>query len=114
MAGQAVRTAKAVRTAIIFFRAIGNNMCMIKSGTSIYAVKQAIAECADCDVIVKLNLGRNKFTTFKATLSGVYPAIFTVAPHDKNFVGKTAYSYSEILCGRVKITKAQGGAERSG
>ena len=109
-----MRTAFAVRTAIIIFCAIGNNMCMIKSGTSIDAVKQAIAECADCDVIVKLNLGRNKFTTFKATLSGVYPAIFTVAPHDKNFVGKTAYSYSEILCGRVKITKAQDGAERSG
>lgn len=64
-------------------------------------------DCFNCDVEVKLNLGRNKFITFPATLSGVYPSIFTVAPHDKNFLGKTAYSYSEILCGRVRITRAE-------
>lgn len=78
---------------------------MIKTGTSIYTVKQAIMDCSDCDVTVRLNLGRNKYVTFAATLSGVYPSIFTVKPHDKNFLGKTAYSYSEILCGRVMISK---------
>lgn len=62
-------------------------------------------DCSDCDVTVRLNLGRNKYVTFAATLSGVYPSIFTVKPHDKNFLGKTAYSYSEILCGRVMISK---------
>jgi len=56
-------------------------------------------------VTVKLNLGRNKFVTFTATLSGIYPSLFTVNPDDKNFLGKTAYSYSEILCGRVKISE---------
>lgn len=61
-------------------------------------------DCSNCDVEVRLNLGRNKFITFPATLSGVYPSIFTISPHDKNFLGKTAYSYSEILCGRVRIT----------
>ena len=84
---------------------------MIKTGTSIYAIKQAIMDCNNCEVMVKLNLGRNKFVTFPATLSGVYPSIFTVQPHDKNFLGKTAYSYSEILCGRVKITPGNGKAE---
>ncbi len=59
------------------------------------------------NVIVKLNLGRNKFVTFPATLNGIYPSLFTVSPDDKNFLGKTAYSYSEILCGRVKIQKAE-------
>ena len=84
---------------------------MIKTGTSTYAIKQAIMDCNNCEVMVKLNLGRNKFVTFPATLSGVYPSIFTVQPHDKNFLGKTAYSYSEILCGRVKITPGNGKAE---
>ena len=85
---------------------------MIKTSTSISSVKQAVRECSNCDIMVKLNLGRNKFVTFPATLSGVYPSIFTVEPRDKNFLGKTAYflgktaySYSEILCGRVKIEK---------
>ena len=83
----------------------GHNRGMIKTGTSIYTIREAVRECCNGPVSVSLNLGRNKFVTFPATLSGVYPAIFTVKPLDKNFIGKTAYSYSEILCGRVKISK---------
>ena len=78
---------------------------MIKAGTTINSIKQTIKECYNKPVTVKLNLGRNKYVTFPATLSGVYPAIFTVEPDDKNFLGKTSYSYSEILCGRVRVTR---------
>lgn len=79
-------------------------MGMIKSNVTISSIKQTIKECYRRPVTVKLNLGRNKYVTFTATVSGIYPAIFTVLPDDKNFLGKTSYSYSEILCGRVKIT----------
>jgi uncharacterized protein Veg len=58
-------------------------------------------------VAVKVNLGRNKYVSFCATLSGVYPSIFTVQPQDKNYLGKTAYSYSEVLCGKVTIKPLQ-------
>ena len=78
---------------------------MIKANTTISAIKQTIKELNQNPVTVKLNLGRNKFVTFSATLSGIYPSLFTVCPDDKNFLGKTAYSYSEILCGRVKISE---------
>lgn len=78
---------------------------MIKAGVTINSIKQTIKEYYNKPVTVKLNLGRNKFVTFPATLSGVYPAIFTVEPDDKNFLGKTSYSYSEILCGRVRVTR---------
>lgn len=80
-----------------------NNKFMIKATLSINAIKEAIKNLNGQNVTVKLNLGRNKFVTFPATLNGVYPSLFTVSPFDKNFLGKTAYSYSEILCGRVKI-----------
>ncbi len=76
---------------------------MIKSNITIEQVKSAVNELYLRPVTVKLNLGRNKFVTFCATLNGIYPALFTVSPDDKNFLGKTAYSYSEILCGRVRI-----------
>lgn len=76
---------------------------MIKVNTTISAIKETISGLNQKPVTVKLNLGRNKFVTFPATLSGIYPSLFTVCPLDKNFLGKTAYSYSEILCGRVKI-----------
>lgn len=79
---------------------------MIKVNVSINSIKEMINNLNGKDIIVKLNLGRNKFVTFPATLNGVYPSLFTVSPADKNFLGKTAYSYSEILCGRVKIQLA--------
>ncbi len=81
-----------------------NNIVMIKPCTTVNSIKQAVESCGDGRVNVKLNLGRNKFVTFPAVVSGVYPAIFTVRPLDKNFLGRTSYSYTEVLCGRVKIT----------
>ncbi len=77
---------------------------MIKYDLTINSIKQTIKSLSGKPVTVKLNLGRNKYITFPATVNEVYPSLFTVSPYDKNFLGKTAYSYSEILCGRVKIT----------
>ncbi len=76
---------------------------MIKSNETISQVKETIASMHQTSVEVTLNLGRNKFVKFFGKLSGVYPALFTVTPLDESFKGKTTYSYSEYMCGRVKI-----------
>ena len=78
---------------------------MIKVNKTINEIKEMVKGLSQKPVTVILNLGRNKFVTFAATLTGIYPALFTVTPADKNFLGKTSYSYSEILCGRVKISE---------
>lgn len=61
--------------------------------------------CRAQRVAVKINLGRNKSVSYSGILSEIYPALFTVKPDDENFLGKTAYSYSEVLCGTVKIKR---------
>ena len=76
---------------------------MIKPQKNIADVKRMVKDCSDKRVDVKVNLGRNKFLRYTGILSGIYPALFTVQPDDKNFLGKTAYSYSDVLCGTVKI-----------
>ena len=76
---------------------------MIKSNANLTEVKERIKNGKDRSVQVTLNLGRNKFVSFSGVLSGVYPALFTVTPYDKSFKGKTSYSYSEYMCGRVKL-----------
>ena len=84
---------------------------MIKCNNDIQKIKDSIAECFRKQVDVTVNLGRNKFLRFCGELSGVYPALFTVQPNDKNFLGKTSYSYAEVLCGSVKVRpvkKAEG------
>lgn len=80
---------------------------MIKSNFSISQVKDIISKMNLKKVDVTVNLGRNKFVSFKGVLSGVYPALFTVKPLDKDFRGKTSYSYSEYLCGKVKLKESK-------
>ena len=76
---------------------------MIKSNTTLSQVKETIKKMQSKSVDVTLNLGRNKFVKFSGKLTGVYPALFTVVPFDSSFNGQTSYSYSEYMCGRVKI-----------
>ncbi len=76
---------------------------MIKRNISVSQVKDIIKNLNSKKVQVKLNLGRNKFVSFCGVLTGVYPALFTVTPLDKSFKGKTSYSYSEYMCGKVQL-----------
>ncbi len=80
---------------------------MIKSNISLSQVKTQIARLKEQSVEVTLALGRNKFVKFMAKINGVYPALFTVSPMDKEYNGRTSYSYSEFMCGRVKVKKVQ-------
>jgi uncharacterized protein Veg len=78
---------------------------MIKPTKRISDVKRMVKDCSAQHVAVRVNLGRNKSMSYSGVLSGIYPALFTVKPDDANFLGKTAYSYSDVLCGNVKIKK---------
>ena len=76
---------------------------MIKRSNDIALVKKTIAEYLKRQVDVTVNLGRNKILRYCGVLSGVYPALFTVSPNEKGFLGKTSFSYAEVLCGNVKV-----------
>ena len=76
---------------------------MIKNHGSISQAKEIIEKMNAKNVVVTVNLGRNKKVSFLGVLSGVYPALFTVKPLDGEYRGKTSYSYSEYLCGKVKL-----------
>lgn len=76
---------------------------MIKTEKTLSQVKDAIKKMYLKPVEVVFSLGRNKTVRFYGNLNGVYPALFTVSPQDKGYKGKTSYSYSEYLCGKVKV-----------
>ena len=80
---------------------------MIKRTISLSQVKTQIAKLKEHSVEITLALGRNKFVKFMARVNGVYPALFTVSPMDKDYNGRTSYSYSEFMCGRVRVKKIQ-------
>ena len=80
---------------------------MIKSSLSLSQVKETISKMKERPVDVTLNMGRNKLINFSGKIVGVYPALFTVSPFDKSFKGKTSYSYSEYMCGRVRLKEIE-------
>ena len=80
---------------------------MIKNTASVDKAKKLINKLNAKKVFVTVNLGRNKTIKFSGVLSGVYQALFTVTPDDENFLGRTTYSYSELLCGRVKLSQKE-------
>ena len=80
---------------------------MIKNTANLSQAKEKIGAMQGNSVKVTVSLGRNKFVSFCGKLSGVYPALFTVIPFDKSFKGKTSYSYSEYMCGKVKLDEIE-------
>jgi len=75
---------------------------MIKTTPGLKEAKRYITSLAGKELYVKVNLGRNKTEGYIGRLSGIYPALFTVSPIEA-FKGKTSFSYSELLCGTVRI-----------
>ncbi len=78
---------------------------MMKTKNTINDVKQMIESYLSQRIKVKVNLGRNKSLEFCGVLSKVYPALFAITPDEANFLGKTVYSYTDVLCGTVKLKK---------
>ena len=89
----------------IFTNKSGHTNRMIKPTKNIKDIKQMVKACSAQRVAVRVNLGRNKSMSYSGILSGIYPALFTVKPDEEGFLGKTAYSYSDVLCGNVKIKR---------
>ena len=82
----------------------GKNKFMIKTFCDIGKIKKAIKEFQGKEVFVKVNLGRNKFSSYKGKIDGVYPSLFTVTPNHE-YLGKTNFSYAEVMCSQVIIKK---------
>ncbi len=79
---------------------------MIKSNGSLKNTKEIIKNYFEKEVEVRVNLGRNKFTTFKGKVTNIYPALFTITPLE-DFNGKTSFSYSELMCGIVALKEIE-------
>ena len=75
---------------------------MIKRIDSLAETNEKIKSFLGKDLEIKVNLGRNKYVSYFGTVTNVYPALFQVEPKEY-FNGKTAFSYSEYMCGMVKI-----------
>ena len=77
---------------------------MKRSVTTLNDIKQAVSSLKGEQVKLYINRGRRKILKFQGVIDSVYSSVFTVKEQIETNSTHT-YSYSDILCGEVKITK---------
>ena len=81
----------------------GHTAIAMKNKNTIDNVKRTVHTYLSKRISVRVELGRNKRMEFSGVLSEIYPALFAITPDEKDFKGKTVYSYSDVLMGTVKL-----------
>ena len=65
-------------------------------------IKEKIKNLKGQNVDMKINRGRKKIDTITATITDVYPSVFTIKTTKKKL---QTFSYFDVLCGDVLITE---------
>ena len=77
---------------------------MRKNIITLDEIKRSVLSLKGEQVKLYINRGRRKILKLEGVIDNVYTSVFTVK--DKITTSAThTYSYSDILCGEVKITK---------
>lgn len=76
---------------------------MRKVGLNVSTVIEEIEKLKGSSISMEINKGRKKIERYQGIIENVYPSIFTVNIGE----GKSplSYSYTEVLCGDVVISK---------
>ena len=77
---------------------------MRKNITTLEDIKKVVLSLKGEQVELYINRGRRKILKFEGVIDNVYTSVFTVKDKIMSTLTHT-YSYSDILCGEVKITK---------
>lgn len=69
---------------------------------TIESVRKKLENIKGAEVKMQVNKGRRKIIKFDAKLISTYPSVFTVFVQNSS-EPERSYSYTEVLCGNVKI-----------
>ena len=77
---------------------------MKRSVTTLDDIRRAVLSLKGEQVKLYINRGRRKIFKLEGVIDNVYSSVFTVKDNLMSLQTHT-YSYSDILCGEVKISK---------
>lgn len=77
---------------------------MKKTLVSLSEVKDQILALKGENVKLTINRGRKRIEKMMATIDSCYPSVFTVKTDEKDIGSTQTFSYSDILCGDVKVS----------
>ncbi|MGN0798514.1 MAG: Veg family protein [Christensenellales bacterium] len=73
-------------------------------------IKEKINAIKGKDIEISINRGRRKIEIYKGVVEHIYPSVFTVKVLDNSNTKAVACSYSDVLCGDVKIESGESSA----
>ena len=82
---------------------------MRKPNMSLQEIKQAIIALKGKPIDMEVNNGRKKIVHYEVVVENIYQSVFVVKIDNEANIDKKSYSFSEVLCGDVKIELKQGG-----
>ncbi len=77
----------------------------MKNNLTLNEIKQQIEEIKGKSVKMLVNRGRKKTEKLEGVIQNLYPSVFTVEIKDLKGSNIVSYSYTEVLCGFVKLLK---------
>ncbi len=76
---------------------------MRKSVINLGLVKDKILSIKGKTVDITINHGRKKISKYNGIVENIYPSVFTVRIVDDERLKNVTCSYSDVLCGDVRI-----------
>ncbi len=76
---------------------------MRKSSMSIDEVKSYIGSLKGRALKISVNKGRKRIVRYDGSIEEVYPSVFTLKIHGDKNVNKLSCSYSDVVCGDIKL-----------
>ena len=76
---------------------------MKKKFLNLLDIKNKIALIKGKDINVSINRGRKKIDNYTGIIEKTYPSVFTIKIFDDDNLKNVTCSYSDVLCGDVKI-----------
>lgn len=76
---------------------------MRKALLSIEQIKKLVDSYKGQNISLIVNHGRNKICNYSGMIDSIYPSLFTVNVKNGESFKKHCFSYSDVLCGQVKL-----------
>ena len=76
---------------------------MRKSAMSIDEVKSYIGSLKGRELKISVNKGRKRIVKYDGSIEEVYPSVFTLKIHGEKNLSKLSCSYSDVVCGDIKL-----------
>ncbi len=77
----------------------------MKTNLTICEIKEQIEQIKGKNIKMLVNRGRKKTEKLEGIIQNLYPSVFTVEIKDLKGNSIVSYSYTEVLCGFVKLLK---------